>query len=478
MSYDYEKIVDRIIEKIIDFQNLEKKLNNKNVVEHMNAAPDTSYIEEELEEHRKETIKEVSENIVKLQKISYFSNYYFFDCPIEVYKKNYSIRKFKYLSQNIDSDEADFLMAELQESIDLNEQRVLSNSEYSDISYHRFLDYKIFSSNSYFKKQDYLIDRLEKLGWYSYKIEDTDGIPHHYEFEQKEGFKNNDNNVKKIDFNSSEELNNYLVKSILNYQDFINIVGEDINYRLDKGLGDEIDLDFEKQMYEIELLKKQKALKELILKLYYKSNEDNFFFFDSPLSTYESNFESLYDNYKKKYLDASQTDFIKSEINHYEKANQNRFLYSNDKKVDYSSYIDFNDKIFKHSVNKKIEFLKNYSTNQNAMNSVQKKEILPKPAENPVSDIENNVINKENTETNKNSKQLTANQSVILLDQIGFFTHKYIECLSKNQQAIIIGKLIGKDKKNISNYISKLDLKTKTENYQRDRDKIENLLDI
>ncbi|MBT8244931.1 MAG: hypothetical protein HKP48_08280 [Winogradskyella sp.] len=77
------------------------------------------------------------------------------------------------------------------------------------------------------------------------------------------------------------------------------------------------------------------------------------------------------------------------------------------------------------------------------------------------------------------SKQLTVNQIVLLLQETGFFNHPNIENASKVKQSELISLLTGLNGKNIKTAIQKLDKKPSElgENYQKDNDKIERILD-
>ncbi len=85
----------------------------------------------------------------------------------------------------------------------------------------------------------------------------------------------------------------------------------------------------------------------------------------------------------------------------------------------------------------------------------------------------------QNEERVKSSKQLTANQIVLLLQEIGYFIHPKIEEASKVKQAELIGLIAGLNEKNIKKNIQKLDKSTSSNgaNYQKDIDKINKILD-
>ncbi|MEM8521307.1 hypothetical protein [Flavobacterium sp. PL12] len=83
------------------------------------------------------------------------------------------------------------------------------------------------------------------------------------------------------------------------------------------------------------------------------------------------------------------------------------------------------------------------------------------------------------TDNYENSKQLTVNQALILLDKLGIFSNNILESMPNTKKAKLISQIIGKNEKNITVAIQKLELKAKeiTVGYQRDLDKIQRLLD-
>lgn len=76
-------------------------------------------------------------------------------------------------------------------------------------------------------------------------------------------------------------------------------------------------------------------------------------------------------------------------------------------------------------------------------------------------------------------EQLTTNQIVLLLQEIGFFTHPKIEDASKVKQAELISLITGLNEKNIKTAIQKLDKKPSElkVNYEKDIIKINQILD-
>ena len=97
--------------------------------------------------------------------------------------------------------------------------------------------------------------------------------------------------------------------------------------------------------------------------------------------------------------------------------------------------------------------------------------------------LENKIINAtsksiDNTSETENTNQLTVNQAIILLDKLGVFSADTFENKPNTKKAKLISQLLGKNEKNVKTAIEKLELKPKdiTNGYQRDLDKIQQLL--
>lgn len=96
--------------------------------------------------------------------------------------------------------------------------------------------------------------------------------------------------------------------------------------------------------------------------------------------------------------------------------------------------------------------------------------------------VDSNNISKEEEEQQlllaNNLKKLTNNQTVLLLQEIGFFSHPKIEEASKVKQAALIRQLTGYDAKNIKTKIELLEKNPKENGtqYAKDLTKIENIL--
>ena len=86
--------------------------------------------------------------------------------------------------------------------------------------------------------------------------------------------------------------------------------------------------------------------------------------------------------------------------------------------------------------------------------------------------------NSESQINDKKENQLTTNQIVLLLQEIGFFSHSKVLDSQKTKQAKLISNITGLNEKNIKTAIEKLDKKPSelTANYQKDIDKINQIL--
>lgn len=113
----------------------------------------------------KETLQSIKLSIESciddLYHASVNDDYYFYDCPFGVYKNTLEERRKRFIKENIDAEELDFLKDEL--------NRLYFPSQYD----RRFFiyDYGAFFKNfqnfriSHEKKKKYIISKLKELGW-------------------------------------------------------------------------------------------------------------------------------------------------------------------------------------------------------------------------------------------------------------------------------------------------------------------------
>ena len=198
---------------------------------------------------------------------------------------------------------------------------------------------------------------------------------------------------------------------------------------------------------------KSKIIRNLIDNLYSISNKENFYFFDTPSEVYIKSYKSRLNEHLTEFPESIEKDFIEKEIKTIDNPNKYRlfkYTWEHGGCLYYHKFIKDNLN-FDLSRKRKLEFLEELLQNQ-----------FPVKEE----------------DYSKNAKQLTANQIVLLLQEVGFFTHPKIEDASKVKQAELINKICGLTPKNIKSHIEKLDKShlIHKANYQKDIDKINQIL--
>jgi len=357
MKTKSEKIVDEILEKIKAYNELIENIEQELRIDVMNGAPYDPAIDIKKDYEELEIKSFVNDKIKELQKSSLKENYYFFDCSFEVYKNHYHKRKIKFIANNIDVDEADFIKEELSSRINKNRGRRLK-PDLNDISYHNFIDYNISIIKPEEKKIEFLINELSFLGWDAYLIDDEGCEPSHYYFEKNSNYGNVvDNNTQSLEFKTSKELNDFICSKIFEINELQDTVGEDIRERLDHGEEDYSVLFDEKDAYEKEVKLKTEIVEEKIEELYYKSLEDNFYFFNCPLKVYKNTVDKRFTEYKEKFVDNDACDFLDDELLKIQNPKYNAVLFYNDQRIDYSRYTFHCTKIFQSSNSKKNVYL-------------------------------------------------------------------------------------------------------------------------
>jgi len=272
--------------------------------------------------------------------------------------------------------------------------------------------------------------------------------------------------------NLSERIIDALEHSCEQYKAQSHYESEELDSLFDPEIPDNSDFDIDLKY----------SAKNEILKLFERfqkaSLNDDFYSNVSPYSVYESHYHKRLQNFKEENVDAGEIDFIKKDVKlinewhtlplknrlpfelpNIEELNQ-KIEFSKKKKLQF-----LEDKLSKLGLSLQIAFYEDQGYRYFCFEDNESEPEHPsfsKKAE------KNKYENKEN--------QLTANQAIILLDKIGFFSDSQIESLSKNKQSEIVSKLIGKDKKNISDYIGKLEYKQTTNAYNKDIEKVDNLL--
>jgi len=222
----------------------------------------------------------------------------------------------------------------------------------------------------------------------------------------------------------------------------------------------------------------------LIGRLYKTSLNLNYYYFDCPSQVYINHIEEREKIYFDENIEADEKDFLLKEVQYFNNPEVNRVLdFGNFDCYSYEKYIDYEER-FKITIRRKLEYLSQRLEKYNLKIDIQEATNIIDDNGNMIGygteAIVRNVIDLETDPIESNSKnQLTANQIILLLQEIGFFTHPNIEDASKVKQAELISLITGLHQKNIKTNIQKLD-KSVSENganYQRDIDKINKILD-
>ncbi|SHI61101.1 hypothetical protein SAMN04488096_10324 [Mesonia phycicola] len=295
---------------------------------------DESYIPEEMYFDSKYTGDSIhiEQLLVDLYKNSVKDNFFFYDCPLQVYKHHYQSRLNDYLQEYIDANELDFIQDELTDLEKTFENRWLFN----EINYYSFTRDNKFFKQTLEKKKVYLQAKRTRI---------------------KNSIKFNDKNTE-IDKNTeSTLLVEEIVLKIKAYQELeellLKLKKTSLFYEKEKLLEAKKVLEKKGKVYE----KAEKEIKILIKELYYSSAKDNFYWLDCPSAVYLDRFADRFNQYQVKHLDGTKLDFIKNEIGTLVNINTYRFFIYNEEKINYQQFISDNEIIFRQSINKKIEFL-------------------------------------------------------------------------------------------------------------------------
>lgn len=233
----------------------------------------------------------------------------------------------------------------------------------------------------------------------------------------------------------------------------------------------------------------QKEIEQLIMQLYDTSIIDNYYYLDCSIDVYINTYEERLKVVGEDVKGLTEVFFLKSEL---EDLIDPEYRFSKTNLSEFRKYC--RNTFYNSSFNSKIEFIRNkllalghivniapeiyqipeYSNYRSYNTSNVDYKYDPSFINKIV------VVSKDSSlNDNINPKQLTANQSIILLDKLGFFTHSDIENLPQTKQANIISQITGLNEKNINKRISKLEQNQKeiSKNYQKDIDKINKILD-
>lgn len=222
----------------------------------------------------------------------------------------------------------------------------------------------------------------------------------------------------------------------------------------------------------------------LIGRLYKTSLNLNYYYFDCPSQVYLNHIEEREKIYFDENIEADEKDFLLNEIQYFNNPEVNRSLdFGNFDCYSYGKYIDYEER-FKITIRKKLEYLSQRLEKYNLTVDIQEETNIVDDNGNMIGYGTEAIVKTkidteiEPTET-KSKNQLTANQIILILQEIGFFIHPKIEDASKVKQAELISLITGLHQKNIKTNIQKLDKSVSGNgaNYQRDIDKINQILD-
>jgi hypothetical protein len=231
-----------------------------------------------------------------------------------------------------------------------------------------------------------------------------------------------------------------------------------------------------------------KKIRNKITALYESSLHDGFYFFDCPLQTYKNVYTFRLDLFLNEFIDGDEKDFILNELRILSDPANNRLMKSLKYKCNYNEVVKNIEK-YKLTNRKKKQYLIKKAEDL-GFQITERSNALFGDAYFDAFKIDkfqiekiDNTIEKEDPEiTNENDekskKQLTANQAVLLLSQIGFFSHPKIENSPKTKQAWLISKLTGLNEKNLKKHIQKLEQNPNKlgDSHEKDTNKIDNIL--
>ena len=152
-------------------------------------------------------------------------------------------------------------------------------------------------------------------------------------------------------FSYFEKLNELEKTKNLELQDHFNRYGDNDNF--------EIELKFD---IEAEPLKESVLIE--IDKTYKNAKEHNIYFFDCSFDVYKKHFKKRKDNYFKENIDATELDFLLSEVDYFSIPKENRVFIINNISFNYSSYFVPENK-YVLSLKRKLEFLEEKLKNFN-----------------------------------------------------------------------------------------------------------------
>lgn len=480
-SKEIKKSLEKIGSKIIIYNDIHDKIYDNKSFEKYNDLIKTQDYSEEQKNQLDHIKTEISNLLDAFHNESIDEQYFYPDCSFEIYV-SYIKKKIKELKT--DKEKIELLKGEF------------GRYKFMDTTRFLFLNDKRFNYHDFIQTSniDYEKIRLYKINFIEERIRNLGGSPDISRVKKIQ--QTNFNFDNKYQEEANRVLSN-LAKHIGDYDSKMEHYNKEFEYNLNKGLEDDISLDIKIDDLQVD---KSYHVTNFLKEFQKLSLKTKYYFFDCPFQVYEDTYHQRKNKYLQDKIDFDESDFIMAELNNSLSFNKVRFLEFENKKYFYHNLINEESYFFK-SILKKREYLEHklynlgwdailiedhdnipnhyaFEKNANHRNDFLIKTEKEIERENPVKTVVfNESTNTKQQDNNDKKNQLTANQAVILLDKIGFFSHKSIEHLSKNKQASIISKLIGRDKKNIGSYITKLETKKPSEAYSRDISTIDNLLE-
>lgn len=228
----------------------------------------------------------------------------------------------------------------------------------------------------------------------------------------------------------------------------------------------------------------------LLHQLFFLSERENFYFFDCPLKVYRNHYNKRKQVFMNENLDAKEKDFIHCELKNLKHPGCKRILEFPIKTMCKACSKHKRSEPQSTKLCKKIGNGSGLLFLNNQTVLVNYARLIPPLAPWKYSTARKIAFLEHKLEKLKAKKkvpvlepataqpQLTTNQSIILLNQLGVFANPIMESQSKVKQAQIIGQLINRNAKNVKTAIEKLEnsLNTNGLNYKNDLNLIKDLI--
>lgn len=181
-----EILQDEIVFKILDYQKAINDYDNYKFRE-FNDGLD---VDEDFERQHQQSLYEIKTDVklllAKLYKNSVLDNYYFFDCPLKVYKSHYNDKLKNFTDINIDADEIDFLKKEIKSLYDASTNRKIVNI-LNTVNYSDFISDDLSFEITLNKKKEYLTNKIQEKGWDYEQLPDESVMVGYDEYELQSG---------------------------------------------------------------------------------------------------------------------------------------------------------------------------------------------------------------------------------------------------------------------------------------------------